>query len=450
MSRSPIRHPKSKMKSERARLTLEQTLELARSLIGQRDFVAAQRLLDAILQANADDAAALHAKAVMLSMQDRASEALPLIERALRHNPSDAGYWNDYALVLTKLQRRDDAGTAYQKSIALSGETAAAAHVYYNLGRLQRETDLEQAERAFRRATELLPGYAHAWYSLSQVLPDLGRIAEGVDAWARATVLAPQNAPTEHHARALVHLGRTQDAIALYRDWLQREPGNPLAQHHLDALLQPDTVSRASDAYVQTVFDGFAASFDEKLALLNYRAPTLIRDALARVHPLAQAQFIVADAGCGTGLCGPLVAPWAQQLIGFDLSSGMIKQARLRGVYSELHKLELVQFLNAHPATYEVLISADTLCYFAGLKEPLTAAFAALKPGGHFIFTVEAADPNVETHCLMPSGRYAHSQAHVIAAATHAGFLVQAVLREKLREEAGQAVAGWLVTLARS
>ena len=32
----------------------------------------------------------------------------------------------------------------------------------------------------------------------------------------------------------------------------------------------------------------------------------------------------VLDAGCGTGLCGPLVAPYARRLVGVDLSEAML------------------------------------------------------------------------------------------------------------------------------
>ena len=35
----------------------------------------------------------------------------------------------------------------------------------------------------------------------------------------------------------------------------------------------------------------------------------------------------VLDAGCGTGLCGPLVAPYARRLVGVDLSERMLARA---------------------------------------------------------------------------------------------------------------------------
>ena len=51
------------------------------------------------------------------------------------------------------------------------------------------------------------------------------------------------------------------------------------------------------------------------------------------------------DAGCGTGLCGPLIAPYARRLVGVDLSERMLAQARARDVYDELVKGELTAYL---------------------------------------------------------------------------------------------------------
>ena len=43
-----------------------------------------------------------------------------------------------------------------------------------------------------------------------------------------------------------------------------------------------ETPSRAADDYVAEVFDEFAETFDRKLAMLNYRAPQMVANALGR------------------------------------------------------------------------------------------------------------------------------------------------------------------------
>ena len=106
-----------------------------------------------------------------------------------------------------------------------------------------------------------------------------------------------------------------------------------------------DVPARASDAFVEKTFDSFAASFDAKLASLGYRAPALVAEMLAHAGLDASRSLDVLDAGCGTGLCGPLVAPYARRLVGVDLSEAMLARARARDVYDELVKGELTAYL---------------------------------------------------------------------------------------------------------
>jgi predicted TPR repeat methyltransferase len=107
--------------------------------------------------------------------------------------------------------------------------------------------------------------------------------------------------PRDQVLRALVLLGRRGEAAALYRKWLAEEPGNPVALHQLAACEGGEPPARASDAYVQTVFDSFAAHFDEKLASLDYRAPALLARAARGQLAAPSAPLDVADLGCGTG-----------------------------------------------------------------------------------------------------------------------------------------------------
>ena len=97
------------------------------------------------------------------------------------------------------------------------------------------------------------------------------------------------------------------------------------------------------------------------------------------------------DAGCGTGLCGPLLAPYARRLVGVDLSEGMLALAKEKNVYDALMKSELTDYLRDHAAAFDVIVSADTLVYFGDLEDVLAAAAGALRPNGLFIFTLEHA-----------------------------------------------------------
>ena len=104
-------------------------------------------------------------------------------------------------------------------------------------------------------------------------------------------------------------------------------------------MLRPRCPGAGIGRFVEKTFDSFAASFESKLAKLLYRAPELVAAMLADSDVEASKRLDVLDAGCGTGLCGPLIAPYARRLVGVDLSARMLAQAHARKVYDELVKV---------------------------------------------------------------------------------------------------------------
>ena len=152
------------------------------------------------------------------------------------------------------------------------------------------------------------------------------------------------------------------------------------------------------------------------------------------------------DAGCGTGLCGPLIAPYARRLVGVDLSAPMIAQARARNVYDELVKRELTAYLDDSTAAFDVIVSADTLVYFGLLEDVAAAAANALRPGGRLIFTVEELNGagSDAGYAISPTGRYRHARPYVERVLAGANLQSEIVPAE-LRLEAGDPVPGLVV-----
>ena len=89
---------------------------------------------------------------------------------------------------------------------------------------------------------------------------------------------------------------------------------------------------------------------------------------VGKLHRKALANLMVLDAGCGTGLCGPLLKPYAEILVGVDLSPKMLAKALGRQVYEELIETELVAYLGQRTASFDLIVSADTLIYFGELR----------------------------------------------------------------------------------
>jgi predicted TPR repeat methyltransferase len=433
-----------------AKQTLPERLARAISSLRNERLGEAEAEFDHILEQWPGQSDAQHFLGVLRHAQGRTDEAVELIRESLASNPANAGAWNNLGNVLLSAGYLDEAILAYEQGVANAPEQPSAADALSNLGTVYRKlSHLDDAERACRRAIAVRPEFADAWYNLSITLMAQGRVHDSLRANSKAITLWPRHLQARDQVlRALVLLGEREQAAELYREWLAEDPNNPVVQHQLAACLGSvgDTPERASDAYVQHVFDAFASSFDAKLESLHYRAPDLVAQALRTAVGEPAGALAIVDAGCGTGLCGPLVKPWARTLAGCDLSVGMLRRARARRVYDVLHQAELVHYLNTQPGAFDAIVCADTLCYFGKLEATFTAARRSLRPDGCLVFTVEAlSDTDLRDHALNANGRYAHASEYIGRTLEKAGVRLHSIQRETLRMEAGLAVEGWVV-----
>lgn len=444
---------------------LRDALQSAVARLRAEDLDGAQAALTALLSRHPEQPDALHFLGITRHAQGRHEEAVALIRRAVAALPGEPGPWNNLGNVLLEARRFDEALAAYRASVAVAPGAPSSADALNNLGVLHRKRgEWAASEQACRDALACRPDFVDAWYNLSQALLGQGRVHDGLLANSRAILLAPRHQHGRDQVlRALLLLGERDQAAQLYREWLAEDPDNPVVRHQMAACLGEAAPERASDDCMRRLFDTFSRSFDAKLGALAYRAPALVAQALARVAGAPAAALDIADAGCGTGLVGVEVKPWARRLCGADLSSGMLRQAQARRLYDLLHEAELTHWLGTQPQAFDAVLCADTLCYFGPLQAPLAAAAAALRPGGWLIFTVEAldaappgalaADTDTDTpepgHRLNPNGRYVHARAHLEAALVQAGLQGLATEAVTLRQEAGRPVRGWLVSARR-
>jgi predicted TPR repeat methyltransferase len=249
---------------------------------------------------------------------------------------------------------------------------------------------------------------------------------------------------------AYYNIGQVEKAAEVFREWLEQQPDNPSARHYYAACSGVNVPDRAGDDYIEQCFDAFAGSFEEQLKVrLSYKAPELIVEAILKFLPPAASQFDILDAGCGTGLCGPLVVAHAARLVGVDLSAGMLQKAEGKECYDSLIKAELTAYLSApeQVASYDVILSADTLCYFGPLESVIGAAYRSLRTGGMIAFSVEDGGERAKVtgYVINPHGRYAHDAGYVEKCLECAGFEVLGIEAAILRNEGGSPVHGLIV-----
>jgi predicted TPR repeat methyltransferase len=431
-------------------LTLEETVSLAILLQKNKQFGEAQKVYRRVLEAVPNHPRALHYAGVLAHQQGRNEEALALIERSIALVPDEADWCSNLGIVFQSDNKLDSAIAWYRRAIAIDPKHANA---HNNLGVLLRATGQPlEAEAAYRTAIQLDPEHIDAYTNLGILLNGLKRTEEAAACYCKVITLRPKHREARK-LLALAHcmLGEIGKAVNIFEEWLNEEPGDPIAWHMLAACTGRNVPERASNAFVESTFDSFASSFEAKLETLSYRAPALVAamledSGLERSHCLD-----VLDAGCGTGLCGLAVAPFARRLVGVDISEGMLAHAKGKNVYQKLVKAELTEYLRDNSETFDLIVSSDTLVYFGDLKDLIAAFAKALRPNGLLVFTLEHAvgDSDDVDYRLELHGRYSHAQTYV-ERLLRSFNLQSKIIHAELRMEAGVPVPGLVIRAAKS
>ena len=281
--------------------------------------------------------------------------------------------------------------------------------------------DRAAAADLLMQALERAPHFASAWFALGEIRTQAGDRAGAVAAFRAA--LAADASDCHGAALQLARLGAADPAPAM-------TPG-----------------------YVRSLFDQYAANFDQALVEgLDYRGPQMLREALraaaaARGRPFRFARVL--DLGCGTGLAAEALRAECNAIVGVDLSPAMVAAARRKGVYAEVVVGDLNEFVATQTeGSCDLIIAGDAFVYLADLAPICRAVARTLAPDGLFAFTAE-------THAgtgvvLGEKLRYAHGTDHVRAALEGARLISLMFERASTRTENGVPVPGLLVIATRN
>jgi tetratricopeptide (TPR) repeat protein len=138
------------------------------------------------------------------------AEALEAFERALAVSPSDALLWQEMAQVYIKRGQRERAIEALNRSLVLDSTIPQTQQL---LGMLWMKDDVARAEKFFREAIRLQPGYAQALANLAVLLSERNSAEEAIYDFERALRLQPNYALAHlNYGLMLRKVGRMDEA----------------------------------------------------------------------------------------------------------------------------------------------------------------------------------------------------------------------------------------------
>ncbi len=211
------------------------------------------------------------------------------------------------------LKRYEEAEKAYKKAIELDPNDAYA---WFNLGNLSQNylKRYDDAEKAYRKGIELNPNDAYAWFNLGNLLHvHLKRYEEAEKAFRKAIELDPNDADVYDNlawffyerqknlseavtlARESVELSKGDDLLAVHTlatilvaqgHWQEAEP-------HINRLLES-----SDDDFVQSIWSGMLLLFQEVIRSGRSKEALKLVDntsASERWRPLREALAAIAE-----------------------------------------------------------------------------------------------------------------------------------------------------------
>jgi predicted TPR repeat methyltransferase len=142
-----------------------------------------------------------------------------------------------------------------------------------------------------------------------------------------------------------------------------------------------------STAELKAVYDDWAEDYDDDLQSYGYRYPAVLAGLAGRY--LDPRNGAVLDAGAGTGLMGEILSILGfSELVGIDMSDGMLEMARRKSVYSRLENMVLGEELGFADDTFSAVISTGVLTVGHAPASALDELVRVTRPGGHLIFSL--------------------------------------------------------------
>ena len=463
--------------------TIHSNLGLTLLTIGEHEMAKA-RCKTAVALDPAHASAYSNLGSVLLE-QNLLEQAQVIYRRSLAIRPSVPETMASLANSLLTQGKLHEAVEQYRAVLAIRPDVPEIVYGFGNA--VQKMGQLNEAILLYRWAVVTAPSHCKAYYSLGSTLFMRGRAPEAVCCLTRAITLEPnhpgatiqlgfgqiergdisaalalanaaagqlQDEAEDQFSLGLLFAkcGRTYSASLHLLNYLRYHPRDEGGARLILAGMGYETLpDRASESQLQSLYAMRSAIWDEGGS--GYRGHEMVANAL--VSQCADRRSLdIMDAGCGTGLVGALVRPFAARLDGVDLSSYMLNKAREKNIYDTLYCGDLVEILHSRAESYDAIVSAATLIHFGDLRPVFLAAARALRDAGLFIFTVFPSDDDESYHAgpiegVGAKGCFLHGRTYIARTAADSGFAVISLSVETHEIHRDEAADGLIVVLSR-
>jgi len=181
----------------------------------------------------------------------------------------------------------------------------------------------------------------------------------------------------KHFVAISVHFGKVDGELWAWNDSVSEE-----------TMERPNDKIQSSES-VEQYFDNVCHKFESSMRYWGYCMPELLTSAITDQLSLPKEAKIL-DLGCGDGAVGEaLKAKGFEDLIGIDISKGMLDIAQNKGTYTSLKKGDLQQTLPFEDGTFDCAVSSAVSTYLN--HTALSNWIPVVKNGGYLCLVHKAS-----------------------------------------------------------
>jgi len=185
----------------------------------------AEQFYRRILELARTDLEARHMIGVLRLQQDRAAEALQIIEPLLSEAPEHADIRTHHGLALQALGRGDEALADFDRALALKPDNALTLLYRGNL--LLEATRPDDALASYDRLLAIAPGYDEAWFRRGGALWLMDRFQDALASYRKALAINPNRFGAAFNSgTTLLKLERYDEALAAFDRAAALAPGH--------------------------------------------------------------------------------------------------------------------------------------------------------------------------------------------------------------------------------
>ncbi|MCP4474132.1 MAG: tetratricopeptide repeat protein [Gammaproteobacteria bacterium] len=411
-------------------------------------FVEAEQHYRQALALQPDHLDAMYNLALSLRGQDRIEDAIAALLAIIEVAPNYVRAHFLLGQILLDEQLPDEADQHFQHIMKLDNSNEEI--VKSIVAALLEKEAYQQARDYCERLIELNPQLSEIHYNLGVIAEREQHSDQAMAYYHQVLTIDNDHFSATNNLAVLYLQQRNIDAAKHYfSQALRLKPEDEAIRYTLGAISGERLYKEAPAEYIKKLFNHYADHYENHLQQnLDYRVPELLQQAIAKIAKPEEATWRVLDLGCGTGLCGELVKPWAKHLVGVDLADKMLAIAEQKGIYQTLQAKHIIDYLKNCDESFDLIIAGDIFIYFGDLTEVIEFCSACLISGGYVVFSIELSHNGM--FAMQDSGRFTHSKSYIKELATRYHFSLRYFKPAVTRRQDNNSLKGAIAVLQRS